>query len=355
MEQLREIDENESGQGDELFVHFALTVDKGQTPIRIDLFLLDRIMNITRNKVQNVIRSGGVLVNDKPVKPNYKVRPNDNIVIVLPEPPGEYAVEPEDIPLNIVYEDDDVMVINKPAGMVVHPGLGNKTGTLVNALAPYFKFDLPIKEGNIADRPGLVHRIDKDTTGLMVIAKTEYAMSHLAKQFFDHTVRREYTALVWGELDPLAGRIVGNLARNPSNRMQMTVFPDGEIGKEAITNYDTLETYYYTSLVNCRLETGRTHQIRAHMTYLGHPLFSDARYGGDEIKKGTIFSKYRQFVENCFKICPRQALHARTLGFVHPVTQENMYFECPLPDDFNQLVEKWRNYIRSRKKDEIEP
>ncbi len=355
MEQLREIDENESGQGDELFVHFALTVDKGQAPIRIDLFLMDRIMNITRNKIQNVIRSGGVLVNDKPIKPNYKVRPSDNIVIVLPEPPGEYAVEPEDIPLNIVYEDDDVMVINKPAGMVVHPGLGNKTGTLVNALAHYFKFELPIKEGNIADRPGLVHRIDKDTTGLMVIAKTEYAMSHLAKQFFDHTVRREYTALVWGELDPPAGRIEGNLARNPSNRMQMTVFPDGDVGKEAITNYNTMETFYYTSLVNCKLETGRTHQIRAHMTYFGHPLFSDARYGGDEIKKGTIFSKYRQFVENCFKICPRQALHARTLGFVHPVSGENMYFECPLPDDFAQLVEKWRNYIRSRKKDEIEP
>lgn len=346
---VQEIDETESGRGDELFVHFSLIVDKGQTPVRIDKFLLDRIPNITRNKLQNVIRAGSTLVNQKVVKPNYKVRPLDDIQIVLPEPPEEYSVEPEDIPLDIVYEDDEVMVINKPAGLVVHPGLGNRTGTLVNALAFYFKHNLPVKEGNMADRPGLVHRIDKDTTGLMVIAKTEYAMSHLAKQFFDHTVRREYYALVWGELDPPSGRIEGNLARNPSNRMQMTVFPEGDVGKEAITNYQTIESFYYTSLVNCRLETGRTHQIRAHMMYHGHPLFSDARYGGDAIKKGTIFSKYRQFVENCFKICPRQALHARTLGFVHPTTGENMYFECPLPDDFAQLIDKWRNYLQSRK------
>jgi len=355
MEDFPELSEKEQEQehGEEMYVHFSLIVDKGQMPLRIDRFLLDRINNITRNKIQNGIRVGSVLVNDKMVKPNYKVRPMDHISIVLPEAPGEYAIEPENIPLNIVYEDDDVMVINKPAGLVVHPGLGNKNGTLVNALAYYFKFQLPIKEGNIADRPGLVHRIDKDTTGLMVIAKTEYAMSHLAKQFFDHTVQREYTALVWGELDPPAGRIEGNLARNPANRMQMTVFPDGHIGKEAVTNYNTIESFYYTSLVNCRLETGRTHQIRAHMTYLGHPLFADARYGGDVIKKGTIYSKYRQFVENCFKICPRQALHARTLGFQHPATGRQMFFECPLPEDFAQLIEKWRSYIQSRKADDI--
>ena len=351
---IQELDEQEVGQGDELFVHFSLIVDKGQAPVRIDLFLMDRITKITRNKLQSVIKAGNVLVNDKVIKANYKVRPLDNIQIVLPEPPEEHSVEPENIPLNIVYEDDDVMVINKPAGLVVHPGLGNRNGTLVNALAFYFKFELPIKEGNIADRPGLVHRIDKDTTGLMVIAKTEYAMSHLAKQFFDHTVQREYTALIWGEMEPPDGRIKGNLARNPSNRMQMTVFPEGNIGKEAITNYNTFESFYYTSLVNCRLETGRTHQIRAHLTYHGHPLFSDARYGGDVIRKGTIYTKYRQFVDNCFKICPRQALHARTLGFVHPVSGKNMFFECPIPEDFQQLVDKWRNYIQSRKNLDME-
>jgi len=354
MEELQDFTENEQEQNDELYLHYSILTDKGQTPIRIDKFLMDRVNQTTRNKIQNGIRAGSILVDGKIVKPNYKVRPLETITMVLPQAPSDGTVEPEVMDLNIVYEDDEVMVINKPAGLVVHPGLGNKNGTLVNGLAHYFKYELPIKAGNIADRPGLVHRIDKDTTGLLVIAKTEYAMSHLAKQFFDHSVTREYTALIWGELDPPEGRIEGNLARNPGNRMQMMVFPDGLTGKEAVTNYRTLESFYYTSLVNCALETGRTHQIRAHMTYLGHPLFSDARYGGDVIKKGTVFTKYKQFVDNCFKICPRQALHARTLGFDHPVTGERLYFECPLPDDFVQLIDKWRKYLQSRKAEDTE-
>ena len=353
MSEEQEYLDTEAEQGEDLYLHYSFTVDKRQTPIRIDKFLMDKMQQVTRNKLQNGIRAGSVLVDGKAIKPNYKIKPQELIEIVLPQAPTDaYKVEPEEMDLNIVYEDADVMVINKPAGLVVHPGLGNKSGTLVNGLAHYFQHVLPIKAGNNNDRPGLVHRIDKDTTGLLVIAKNEYAMTHLAKQFFDHSVTREYTALVWGDLEPAEGRIEGNLARNPSNRMQMIVFEDGITGKEAVTNYKTMESFYYTSLVNCILETGRTHQIRAHMTYLGHPLFSDARYGGDKILKGTVFTKYKQFVDNCFKICPRQALHARTLGFEHPVTGERLNFECPIPDDFEQLIDKWRKYLISRKIEE---
>ncbi|HQW10952.1 MAG TPA: RluA family pseudouridine synthase [Saprospiraceae bacterium] len=338
------------GRGDDLYEHYSFLVDNGQSPVRIDKFVFDRVQQISRNKIQVAIRAGNVLVNSVPVKPNYRVRPKDEISIVLPHPPAENTgVLPEDIPLNIIYEDDDVMVLNKPTGMVVHPGLGNKSGTLVNALAHYFKYNLPVKAGNDADRPGLVHRIDKNTSGLLLIAKNEYAMTHLAKQFFDHTVEREYNALVWGEIEPEAGKIENNLARNPNNRMQMMVFDESDIGKKAITNYKTLERFYYTSLVSCRLETGRTHQIRAHMMALGHPVFNDDRYGGEKILKGTIFTKYRQFVENCFSICPRQALHARTLGFTHPTTGKAMFFDCPIPEDMTLLLDKWRNYLQTRR------
>lgn len=338
--------------GEDLYEHFRFEVDPGQSPTRIDKFLIDRMQHVSRTKVQNAIKANSILVDNQPVKPNYKVKPGQVITIVLPHVPDEHTpVQPEEMELNIVYEDDEVMVVNKAAGMVVHPGLGNKSGTLVNGLAYYFKHVLPVKEGNSNDRPGLVHRIDKDTSGLLVIAKTEFAMTHLARQFYDHSVTREYTALVWGEPTPPAGRIEGNLARNPNNRMQMMVFEDGDQGKEAITNYKTIESFYYTTLVNCVLETGRTHQIRAHMTYLGHPLFADARYGGDKILKGTIFSKYKQFIDNCFKICNRQALHARTLGFDHPTTGVRMFFECPLPQDFEILIDKWRRYISTRKEE----
>lgn len=349
------IDDLSTSIDDDLYEHHSFVVDKGQTPLRIDKFIFDRMQQVSRNKIQVAIRAGSVLVNGISVKPNYKVRGQDKISIVLPHPPEEeFRVLPEDIPLNIIYEDEAVLVINKPAGMVVHPGLGNKSGTLVNALAHYFQTALPVKEGNSNDRPGLVHRIDKDTSGLLLIAKTELAMTYLAKQFFDHTVEREYVALVWGEPEPPAGQIRNNLARNPNNRMQMMSFPEDEqIGKLAITNYTTIESLYYTSVISCRLETGRTHQIRAHMMSQGNPIFNDARYGGEQIMKGTVFTKYRQFVENCFALCPRQALHARTLGFDHPVSGKRMLFDCPLPDDMEQLFAKWRNYLAYRKEPEL--
>lgn len=345
------LDDQVSELGDDLYEHHSFIVDKGQAPLRIDKFIFDRMQQVSRNKIQVAIRANSVLVNGLPVKPNYKVRGLDKIVIVLPHPPEDgFKVIAEDIPLDIVFEDESILIINKPAGMVVHPGLGNKSGTLVNALAHYFQNDLPIKEGNSSDRPGLVHRIDKDTSGLLLIAKTDLAMTHLAKQFFDHSVEREYLALVWAEPEPESGQIRTNLARNPNNRMQMMSFPEDEpIGKLAITNYKTLEPFYYTSLISCKLETGRTHQIRAHMMSKGNPIFNDSRYGGDQIVKGTVFTKYRQFVENCFGICPRQALHARTLGFIHPVSGEHLHFECPLPTDMTELIDKWRNYLAHRK------
>jgi 23S rRNA pseudouridine1911/1915/1917 synthase len=328
-------------EDDELYEHYRITVDKGQSLIRIDKFLMDRIANATRNKIQNAIKAEAVLVNEKTIKSNYKVRPLDIITVSLPEPPRDDVVVAEKIPLNIIFEDEDLLVVNKVAGMVVHPAYQNWSGTLVNALAYHFE-NLPTSQ-NGTGRPGLVHRIDKDTSGLLVIAKTEFAMSYLAKQFYDHSIERTYLALVWGS-PPESGTIVGHIGRSLKDRKVMTVFPEGEFGKPAITHFRLLKNFGYVSLIQCKLETGRTHQIRAHMKYLGHPLFNDATYGGDKILKGTTFSKYRQFVDNCFKILPRQALHAKSLGFMHPKTREKLYFESELPEDFIKLIDKWEKY-----------
>jgi len=328
---------------EELFEHFRFDVPKGQLLLRIDKFLMNLIPNATRNKIQNAATAGDIYVNDIPVKSNYRVKPLDVVRIMLSHPPFENRVDPENIPLNIVYEDATLLLINKPADFVVHPGHGNYTGTLVNALAYHFE-NLPM---NSSERPGLVHRIDKDTTGLLVIAKTEAAMTHLAKQFEAKTTEREYVAIVWGTVKDDEGTIEGNIARHVKDRMQMAVFEDPTIGKPAVTHYRVLERFGYVTLVSCILETGRTHQIRVHMKHLGHPLFNDARYGGDLILKGTTFTKYKQFIDNCFKILPRQALHAKTLGFVHPTTGEMMRFDTELPQDMQDCIEKWRNYSKS--------
>jgi len=326
----------------ELFEHHRIEVDKGQTLIRIDKFLMDRIPNVTRNKVQNAITVDTVQVNGASIKASYKVKPGDVITISLPHPPREDVVVPENIPLNIVYEDNDLLVVNKAAGMVVHPAYQNWDGTLVNALAYHFK-NLPTSQ-NGEGRPGLVHRIDKDTSGLLVIAKTELAMTHLAKQFYEHSIERTYVALVWGEPKPSEGTINVNIGRSPKDRKVMTAFPEGEDGKHAITHYKSLKSMYYVSLVQCNLETGRTHQIRTHMKYVGHPIFNDVTYGGDKVLKGTTFTKYKQFVDNCFKIIPRQALHAKSLGFIHPTTKKFMQFDSELPEDMIQVIEKWEKY-----------
>ncbi|RAR70620.1 RluA family pseudouridine synthase [Flavobacterium aciduliphilum] len=328
---------------DDLFEHHRFEVPKGQAPTRIDKYLTFLIPNATRNKIQNAAANGDIYVNDVPVKSNYKAKPFDVIRILLSHPPFENRVDPENIPLDIVYEDDALLVVNKPANFVVHPGHGNYTGTLVNALAYHFDH-LPM---NSSERPGLVHRIDKDTTGLLVVAKTEAAMSHLAKQFEDKSTEREYVALVWGNVKDDAGTIVGNIARHVKDRMQMAVFEDSTIGKHAVTHYKVLERFGYVTLISCQLETGRTHQIRVHMKHIGHTLFNDARYGGDVILKGTTFTKYKQFVDNCFKILPRQALHAKTLGFIHPETGKMMRFDTEIPQDMMDCIEKWRNYAKS--------
>jgi len=335
---------------DDLFEHFRFEVAKGQALLRIDKYLMGLIQNATRNKIQNAASNGDIYVNDIPVKSNYKVKPLDVVTIMLTHPPYENHIVPENIPLDIVYEDDALLLINKPPGLVVHPGHGNYTGTLVHALAYHFE-NLPL---NSSDRPGLVHRIDKDTSGLLVIAKTEAALTHLAKQFEAKTSEREYVALVWGNVKEDSGTIEGNLARHLKDRMQMAVFADPEIGKPAITHYKVLERFGYVTLVSCILETGRTHQIRAHMKHLGHPLFNDERYGGHLILKGTTFTKYKQFIDNCFKTLPRQALHAKTLGFVHPVTGEMMRFDTDLPKDLADVIEKWRNYSKSHTVEEDE-
>ena len=335
---------------DELFEHFRFDVTPGQQLLRIDKFLMNLIPNATRNKIQNAATNGDIYVNDVPVKSNYKVKPADVIRIMLSHPPFENRVDPEDIPLDIVYEDDVLLVINKPPGLVVHPGHGNYTGTLVNALAFHFE-NLPM---NSSERPGLVHRIDKNTSGLLVIAKTEAAMTHLAKQFEAKTSEREYIALVWGNVKEDEGTIEGNISRHVKDRMQMAVFGDPEIGKPAVTHYKVLERFGYVTLVSCILETGRTHQIRVHMKHIGHTLFNDERYGGDQILKGTTFTKYKQFVDNCFKILPRQALHAKTLGFVHPTTKEMMRFDTPVPNDMLECIEKWRNYSQAKEMEEEE-
>ncbi len=338
---------DELSEEQELYEHYRFVADKGQEPLRIDKFLMDRVPNTSRNKIQTAAHNGNIRVKDQTVKPNYKVKPGDEISIVLPYPIREIELIPEDIPLDIVYEDEQLVIINKPAGLVVHPGYGNYTGTLVNALIYHFDH-LPEGNGAYDSRPGLVHRLDKLTTGLMVVAKTEHAQTNLARQFFDRTTDRRYTAIVWGEL-PDEGTIEGHIGRNLKNRKVMDVFPEGEYGKHAVTHYKTLERLGYVSLVECKLETGRTHQIRVHFQHIGHPLFGDFEYGGDKILKGTTFTKYKQFVMNCFKILPRQALHARTLGLIHPTTGKWMEFTSDLPEDMLELIEKWRNYIASRK------
>lgn len=330
---------------EDLFEHYKFTASEGQEPLRVDKFLMNFIENATRNKIQQAIKAGNVLVNDTVVKANHKIKPNDVVRVVLAHPPHENLLVAEDIPLDIIYEDDDLIVVNKPAGMVVHPGHGNYSGTLVNGLI-YHVENLPT---NSNERPGLVHRIDKDTSGLLVVAKTEAAMTHLSNQFFDRTTERKYLALVWGNIDEDEGTITGHVGRSFKNRLQMDVFLDGEYGKHAVTHYKVIERFSYVTLVECKLETGRTHQIRVHFKHIGHTLFNDERYGGERILKGTTFTKYKQFVDNCFKILPRQALHAKTLGFEHPTTKKWMQFDSEIPEDIQLCLEKWRNYTVHQK------
>ena len=329
---------------DGLFEHHHFIADPGQALIRIDKFLLDKLSHVSRSKIQNGIKFGMVKVNEKKIKANYKVHPGDQIIVYLPQPPRNLEIIAENIPLNKVFEDRDILIVNKPPGMVVHPAHQNWTGTLVNALTYHFQ-NLPQMEGN-EGRPGLVHRIDKDTSGLLVIAKTELAIDALSAQFFEHSIKRNYWALIWGIPKEERGTIDVNLGRNPKDRRITMAFPENDFGKKAITHYRVLKTYRYVSLIECELETGRTHQIRAHMKYIGHPIFGDQTYGGQDIVKGTVFTKYKQFVENCFKIMPRQALHAKTLGFHHPKSDEMVYFDCPLPPDFEALLEKWEQYVK---------
>ena len=338
--------EEESQDQQELFEHHRFIVDQGQSLLRIDKYLSVRLVNVSRTRVQSAAQAGNIMVNDIPVKPNYKVKPGDLIQVLLPEPPREIEIIPENIPLNIVFEDDDVIVINKSAGMVVHPAYGNYTGTLVNALMWHFR-DLPLfSTGEL--RPGLVHRLDKNTSGILVVAKNEFAQARLARQFYDRTTDRKYIALVWGTPDPSEGTITGHVGRNPKDRKIMHVFQDESQGKHAVTHYKVLEDLGYISMVECKLETGRTHQIRVHFSYIKHPLFNDEEYGGDKILKGTTFTKYQQFIRNCFAILPRQALHAKSLAFDHPVTRERLHFESELPADMTQVIEKWRTYISGR-------
>jgi 23S rRNA pseudouridine1911/1915/1917 synthase len=338
--------EEEPFELQELFEHYRFKADPGQSLLRIDKFLSDRLENSSRTRIQNAANAGNILVNNNPVKPNYKVKPGDIVQVVLPAPPREIELIPENIPLNIVYEDDDVLVVNKEPGMVVHPAYGNYTGTLVNALMWHFK-DLPLFNTG-ESRPGLVHRLDKNTSGILVIAKNEFALNRLSKQFFDRTTDRRYNALVWGIPDPPEGTITGNVGRSLKDRKIMQVFKDGSEGKTATTHYKVIEDLGYISLIECKLETGRTHQIRVHLSYIKHPLFNDEEYGGDQILKGTTFTKYQQFIKNCFKILSRQALHAKSLSFDHPVTGKRLSFDSVLPDDMVQVIEKWRKYISGR-------
>ncbi len=342
-----DIQDNNEDNDDDLYEHYSFLVDKGQSPLRIDKYLMNFIENATRNKIQTSAKNGSIFVNDVPVKSSYKVRANDAIRVLFAHPPHENLLVGEDIPIDIVYEDDQLLVVNKPAGMVVHPGHGNYSGTLINALIYHFD-NLP---KNSSDRPGLVHRIDKDTSGLLVVAKTEEAMTHLSLQFAKKTSEREYIAIVWGNMEEEEGTVEGNIGRHPKNRLQNTVFydDDAEKGKPAVTHYKVLERLGYVTLVTCKLETGRTHQIRVHMKHIGHTLFNDERYGGERILKGTTFTKYKQFVDNCFKVLPRQALHAKTLGFVHPKTEKWMSFTSETPEDMQLCIEKWRNYTKHQK------
>ncbi len=338
--------DKDSPEDDGLFEHYHFTVDQGQSQLRIDKFLSNRINSISRSKIQASAEAGNILVNNVPVKANYTVKPNDEIRIVMEYPRRELKIIPEEIPLDILFEDKHLIVLNKPAGLVVHPGHGNYSGTLVNALAWYYK-DLPMFRSE-DPRPGLIHRIDKDTSGLMVVAKTEKAKVKLALQFFEKSTERRYQALVWGIPKEQEGTVTGNIGRSLKNRQVFTVFPEGDFGKHAVTHYSVLKTIGYVSLVECRLETGRTHQIRVHMKYINHPLFNDSTYGGNQILRGTTFTKYKQFVQNCFKLLPRQALHAKTLGFIHPESGENMVFDSELPEDMATVIKKWENYIANR-------
>lgn len=334
--------DEELDRDDDLYEHYSFKAGKGQEPLRVDKFLMNFVENATRNKIQQAAKQGNIFVNGQVVKSNHRVKSNDIVKVMFSYPPHEYLLTPENIPLDIVYEDEALLVVNKPAGLVVHPGHGNYSGTLINGLIYHFE-NLP---NNSSNRPGLVHRIDKDTSGLLVVAKTEQAMTHLANQFFNKTSEREYIALVWGDLSHDEGTITGHIGRHLKNRLLMDVFEDGSFGKEAITHYKVLERFSYVTLVSCRLETGRTHQIRAHFSHIGHPLFNDERYGGDKICKGTTFAKYKQFVENNFEILPRQALHAKTLGFEHPVSGAFMRFDSPIPQDIEECIQRWRNYTK---------
>jgi len=339
----------ESVESNELFEHFRFHADPGQAALRIDKYLFNKLEGTSRSRIQAAANAGNILVNTNSVKPNYRVKPGDTISIVLPHPPRKIELIPEQIPLEIVYEDEDLIVVNKTPGMVVHPGYGNYTGTLVNALMYHLKDNPLFDSGD--ERPGLVHRIDKNTSGLLVVAKNELALNRLASQFFHRTTQRTYQSLVWGDMKEDAGSIEGHIGRNPRDRKQMHVFPEGDQGKVAITHYRVLERLGYVNLVECKLETGRTHQIRVHFQYLSHPLFNDPEYGGDRILRGTTFTKYKQFVQNCFDLIPGQALHAMTLGFRHPATAREMFFEAPLPDGFQNVLQKWRTYIQGRKEE----
>ncbi len=336
----------EQEENNELFEHYRIQADPGQSPVRIDKFLFNRLEGASRTRIQAAAGAGNILVNEKPVKPSYRVKPEDAISILLPHPPRNFELVPEDIPLEIVYEDEHLLVVNKEAGMVVHPGVGNPAGTLVNALLHHLK-DHPLFSPD-EERPGLVHRIDKNTSGLLVVAKTELALSRLARQFFHKTTRRTYLALVWGSPGQEEGTIRGHIGRNPRDRKLMHVFPDGSQGKEAVTHYRVVEKLGYVNLVECRLETGRTHQIRVHFQFIAHPVFNDPEYGGNRVLRGTTFSKYKQFVTGCFNLLPGQALHASTLGFVHPASGEEVLFEAPLPEGFSQVLDRWRTYLKGR-------
>lgn len=344
-----EEEQDDLEQGEELYEHYRFKADPGQEVLRIDKFLMDRLPNTSRSKIQNAAKNGTILVNKLAVKQNYKIKPNDEVSIVLPYPVREIELIPQDIPIDVVYEDDEVLIVNKSPNMVVHPGYGNYTGTLVNALVYHFE-NLPERDENYFGRPGLVHRLDKHTTGIMVIAKTEHALTHLAKQFFDRTTERCYNALVWGDVKEDAGRIEGHIGRSLKNRKLMTVFPEGDLGKHAVTHYKVLKRFGLVTLVECKLETGRTHQIRVHMKHLGHPLFYDLEYGGDQLVKGMGSQKYKGFIDNCFALLSGQALHAKNLGFMHPKTQEKMFFDSELPDNFLEVLRKWEKYDSSTRK-----
>ena len=339
--------ETEEESGDELFEHYHIVVDNGQGLLRLDKFLSNQMAHTSRSKIKQAAQAGNILVNGRPQIQNYKVKPLDEISLVLAYPPRDIEVIPEDIPINIAYEDDDLVVINKEAGMVVHPAYGNYTGTLVNALTYHLK-DMLVKDGVVVQNPMLVHRIDKDTSGILLVAKTEFAQAKLAAEFFNHSIHRRYAALVWGDFSEDEGTVEGNIGRSVRDRKVMDVYPDGSHGKHAVTHWKVLERFGYVTLIECQLETGRTHQIRVHLQHIGHPLFNDATYGGNRILKGTTFTKYKQFVQNCFALLPRQALHARSLGFIHPTTGKEMLFESELPQDMSNVLEKWRNYSKHK-------